>query len=143
MKTTDIIFDPEVPYSSIEDKNVFSLIDIVRKGVKFPLFMGFANKSPFSLSEWSVFLHLSERTMQRYQKEKRTFDPLQSERILEIILLYKKGIEVFGNADQFNSWLDTDNLALGKIKPKMLFDNSFGINHLKDELTRIEFGVLA
>lgn len=142
MKRIDLS-EPQVSYSSVDDKNVFSLIEMVRKGIEFPIFFSFANKSPFSLSEWSDFLHLSERTMQRYKKEKRTFDPLQSERILEIAMLYKKGIEVFGSADKFNSWLEAENLALGKVKPKLFFDNSFGINLLKDELTRIEYGVLA
>ena len=142
MKAIDIL-DPKVAYSSMDDKNIFSLIEMVRAGIKFSLFSGFANKSPFSINEWSGFLHISERTMQRYQKEKRTFDSLQSEKILEIALLYKKGTEVFGDTDKFNTWLETKNVALGKIKPKMLFDNSFGINLLKDELTRIEYGVLA
>lgn len=141
--TTIDIFDPKVPYSSIDDNNVLSLIEIVRQGIKFAIFFAFANKSPFSLNEWSTFLHLSERTMQRYKREKGTFDSLHSEKILEIVLLFKKGIEVFGNGEKFNSWLETENLALGKIKPKKLFDNSFGINLLKDELTRIEYGVLA
>ena len=137
------IFDPKISYSSIDDKNVLLIIETIRQGINFRVFISFANASPFSLNEWSSFLHLSERTMQRYQREKRTFDSLQSEKILEIALLYKKGVEVLGNADKFNSWLETENLALGKIKPKTLFDSSFGINLLKDELTRIEYGVLA
>ncbi len=143
MKEAIDLFDPKVSYNSIDDKNVLSLIKFVRQGIKFAIFVSFANKSPFSLNEWSTFLHLSERTMQRYKREKRTFDSLQSEKILEIALLYKKGLEVFGDSDKFNSWLETENLALGKIRPKELFDNSFGINLLKDELTRIEYGVLA
>lgn len=142
MKTIDL-FDPKVSYSSIDDNYALSLIEIVRKGIEFSMFISFANKSPFSLNEWSAFLHLSERTMQRYKKEERTFEPLQSEKILEIALLYKKGIEVFGNREKFNSWLEIENLALGRVKPKELFDNSFGINLLKDELTKIEHGVLA
>jgi putative toxin-antitoxin system antitoxin component (TIGR02293 family) len=142
MKIIDI-FNPQVSYGSMDDTNVLSLIEIVRQGIKFSIFNSFAGKSPFSLNEWSTFLHLSERTMQRYKREKRTFDSLQSEKILEIALLYKKGIEVFGNAEKFNSWLETENLALGKIIPKKLFDNSFGIHLLKDELTRIEYGILA
>lgn len=142
MKSIDL-FEPQVSYSSVDDRNVLSLIEMIRKGIEFSIFAGFANKSPFSLNEWSDFLHLSQRTMQRYKKEKRTFDPLQSERIIEIAMLYKKGTEVFGHADKFNSWLDAENLALGKVKPKLLFDNSFGIELVKDELTRIEYGVLA
>ena len=137
------IFDPMVSYSSIDDINAMSLIKMVRNGIAFATFDQFANKSPFSSNEWSTYLHLSERTMQRYRIEKRTFDPLQSEKIIEIALFYNKGVEVFGTTEKFNSWLETDNLAIGGIKPKSLLDNSFGISILRDELTAIEYGILA
>ena len=142
MKTPNIL-DPEVTYGSLEMGSTISFINIIREGIPFKAFKIFANASPFSLSEWSSFLHLSERTMQRYEKEKGKFDALQSEKILEIVLLYKKGTAVFGNAEKFNSWLETENLALGRAKPKSFLDNSFGINLLKDELSRIEYGILA
>ncbi|NVO19895.1 MAG: DUF2384 domain-containing protein [Bacteroidetes bacterium] len=137
------VSDPLIAYKSIDDGRVISLIEMIRNGIKFPSFHLFAVKTPFSMSEWSSFLHISDRTMQRYTKEKRTFDPLQSEKIVEIALFYNKGTEVFGSPEKFNSWLETDNLSLGKTKPKYFLDNSFGIGLLKDELTRIEYGVLA
>lgn len=130
-------------YNSVDDKDVLSIIEAVRQGIKFNAFFNFANKGPFSINEWSAFLHLSERTMQRYKREKKTFDSLQSEKILEIALLYKKGTDVFGTGEKFNNWLTAENVALGSVKPKDLFDSSFGINLLKDELGRIEYGVLA
>lgn len=137
------IFGTKGGHNSIDDMGVLTLISMVRKGIKFNTFDEFAVQSPFSMNEWSVFLHLSERTMQRYKTEQKTFDPLQSEKIVEIYLLYKKGIEVFGDRKKFNTWLETENLALGRITPKTLLDSNFGINLLKDELTRIEHGVLA
>ncbi len=137
------IFEPKVAYGSIDDINAMSLIKMVRDGIGFAAFDKFATKSPFNANEWSTYLHLSERTMQRYRSEKRKFDPLQSEKIIEIALFYNKGVEVFGTAEKFNSWLETDNLTLGTTKPKMLLDNSFGINMLRDELTRLEYGILA
>ena len=140
---TSVIFDPEVAYGSIAEKNVMAYIDIIRQGIQYKMFKIFANASPFSLTEWSSYLHVSERTIQRLQKEKKKFDPLQSEKILEIVLLYKKGVEVFGNAEKFNSWLEAENIALGGVKPKSLLDSSFGINLLKDEFGRIEYGILA
>lgn len=142
LKTMEI-FDPQVAYGTIDDNKAISLIEMVRHGIEFEIFDKFAKKGPFSINEWSTYLHLSERTMQRYKIENRTFDPLQSEKIIEIALLYNKGIEVFGKAEKFNSWLETENVALGKIKPKMLLDISFGINLIFDELGRIEYGVLA
>ncbi len=137
------VLSSELSYKQIDDRDVFILISTVREGIKYALFQNIANISPFSTTEWSNFLHLSERTFQRYKKDKRTFDPLHSEKILEITLVYNKGVEVFGDKLNFDAWLSAKNVALGGIKPKELLDSTFGIGLLKDELTRIEHGVLA
>ena len=135
--------DNSLTYKLIDDKDVFILISTVREGIKYALFQSIADVIPFNLTDWSNFLHLSERTFQRYKKEKRTFDPLHSEKILEITLVYNKGIEVFGDKLNFDAWLNAKNVALGGGKPKELLDSTFGIGLLRDELTRIEHGVLA
>ena len=130
-------------FDTVDDKDIPYLIRTSRKGIDYSFFQKIVGTNLFTFKEWSNYLHVSERTLQRYRKEKRTFDPIQSERILEISLFIKLGIEIFGNIEKLNSWLITDNLALGNIKPKELLDNTFGIGLLKDELTRIEYGVLA
>jgi putative toxin-antitoxin system antitoxin component (TIGR02293 family) len=136
------ISDPLVIYNTINNSNIRSLIEMTRQGIRFPVFSILVSRSLFNLSEWSSFLHISDRTMQRYKKENRSFDPPQSERIIEIALLFNRGTGVFGSPDQFNLWLETDNLALGKIKPKILLDSTFGIGLLNEELSRIEHGIL-
>jgi putative toxin-antitoxin system antitoxin component (TIGR02293 family) len=95
------------------------------------------------MKEWSGILDLSERTLQRYKKDKRAFDTLQSEKIVQVTLLIRYGREVFGDEKKFNLWLNAENLSLGNVRPKELLDSSFGIDLLKDELTRIEHGILA
>ncbi len=130
-------------FDSIETSDIHLIINVVRKGVGFDFFMDIVEEGPFSLHEWSAFLHLSGRTIQRYRKEKRRFDALQSERILQLAIMYKKGLSVFGNKQKFDSWLVSENIALGGVKPKSLLDNIFGINLLEEELTRIEQGILA
>lgn len=132
-----------VTYQSLGNRSILSLINTVRQGISFSAFMHLVNKSPFNVNEWASFLHLSDRTMQRYKKEEKTFDPIHTEKILEITLLYKKGVEVFGDTERFDAWLNSNNIALGNVKPKDLLDNTFGISFLKDELGRIEYGVLA
>jgi putative toxin-antitoxin system antitoxin component (TIGR02293 family) len=141
MKALDIY--PGISYTASDDRDILQLIETIRQGIKFALFISLAEKSPFSLNEWSGFLHISERTMQRYKKEKKAFDPIYSEKILEVTMLCKFGEEVFGNKEKFNTWLETKNIALGGVKPKDLLDNTFGIGLVKDELTRIEYGLLA
>lgn len=119
------------------------LIKLARKGIDYKLFNDIVNKEVFGLEEWSTYLHLTVRTLQRYKKENKTFEPLQSERILEIARLQKRGEEVFGDKENFNTWMDSDIIALGGNKPKDFLDNSFGITLLNQELTRIEHGILA
>ena len=133
----------ESTFSWVTDQTIPNIIVTVRQGIKFSMFSKILKSSPFTLQEWSRFLHLSERSMQRYKAEKRTFAPIHSEKILEITFLYQRGAEVFGKAENFNTWLNAKSIALGGVVPKEWMDTTFGINLLNDELTRIEHGVLA
>jgi len=90
-----------------------------------------------------IFLHITERTIQRYKKGHKKFDTLQSERIINITKLHRKGNVVFGLAAHLAVWMNSNIIALGNIKTIELLDNSFGIDLLFDELGRLEHGVLA
>ena len=135
--------EPLITYATLDDRNAYTLINAVKQGINFSFFERLAKNIPFTIREWSSFLHLSERSLQRYKKDKGTFNSTSSEKIIEIIMLNKYGKDVFGDQENFNIWLLTKNVALGGIKPKELLDSSFGIQILKDELTCIEHGVLA
>ncbi len=144
MKGKSYNTDEEDPTKNqVNEPDSVYLINTSRHGISFHNFTKITEDSPFDLNDWSAFLHLSERTMQRYKKEKKSFDPIHSEKILEIILLYDRGTEVFGSRTKFNTWLSAKSIALGGTSPKELLDTTFGIGLIKNELTRIEHGVLA
>ena len=144
-ETNDTVQDSVAVYSyqNFDDAGIFRMIDIAEKGISFNFFNSLTKKFPFSLQDWAKFLHISSKTLSRYQKEEKIFDTLQSEKILQIDILYTRGEEVFGAAEYFLIWLQTENIALGKTKPQDLLGSNFGISLLMDELTRIEHGVLA
>ncbi len=119
------------------------LIYKTRQGINFDSFVQLAGMSPFNIQDWSKFLHLSERTMQRYKKEKKRFGPIYAEKIIEITILQKYGAAVFGNDENYAQWMDINNIALDGSKPKDLLDSTFGIKLIKQELGRIEHGILA
>jgi putative toxin-antitoxin system antitoxin component (TIGR02293 family) len=125
------------------DDEPHHLVNMVREGIAFPYFTSLSNRIHFTLEEWASYLHLSERTIQRYKKEKKAFDPIYSEKILQIELLYQKGVDVFGDEDNFYTWMDYKSIPLGNVKPKNLLDTAFGIGLIYDELGRIEHGILA
>ncbi len=142
-KSFNILHEPGLTYYTIADQDLFQLIQAIRDGIRFPVFEELLAQLPFTFNEWSGFLLLSDRTMQRYRKERKSFDQGSSEKILEVLLLYRYGVQVFVDRDKFNAWLTTINLALGSKMPMEFLDTSFGINLLKDELFRIEQGLLA
>ncbi len=139
--STGYVSEPSIGY--VREPSTGYLISASREGIPFRNFTKMTENSPFSLDDWSVFLHLSERTIQRYKKEDKRFDPIYSEKILEITMLYNRGSEVFGNNKKFDIWLNSKSIALGGIKPMDLLDSTFGIGMINNELTRIEHGVLA
>jgi putative toxin-antitoxin system antitoxin component (TIGR02293 family) len=139
-----IVEDVMVPYGNINtEKNVFDTIKTVKEGIKYAVFFKISKKTPFNMAEWSAFMHVSDRTLLRYKNDNLTFDSPQTERVLQISILYDKGLEVFGKKEYLDIWLNTNSIALGGLKPKDLLDNSFGINLVSDELVKIEHGVLA
>lgn len=137
------VLDPEVSYQAVENLGVSALFAFVKSGVKYTAFSKFVHRTPFTLSDWAAFLHLSERTMQRYEKDKKSFDAMQSEKIIQIAMLYKKGMQVFGSNSSFDTWLITQNISLGNNTPKSFFDTSIGVSIVMDELLKIEHGILA
>jgi putative toxin-antitoxin system antitoxin component (TIGR02293 family) len=142
MKKQQVVQEPLIAYELKESFDSNRLVTLVREGVQFSVFSKLLKRISFSVQEWSSFLHLSERTMQRYQKENKTFDISSSEKIIQITILYEFGVSVFGNKENFDSWLITKNVALGS-KPIELLDTVFGIEIINNELIKIEHGIFA
>ncbi|WP_426669112.1 type II RES/Xre toxin-antitoxin system antitoxin [Mucilaginibacter sp. McL0603] len=127
----------------LPEEDSVAMVNMLREGVEFTYLNSISDRINFTLEDWSSYLHLSERTIQRYKKEKKPFDTIYSEKIVQIDLLYKRGVEVFGNEDNFHTWMATKSIPLGNIKPKELLDTTYGINLVADELGRVEHGIFA
>ncbi|MCA1758144.1 MAG: DUF2384 domain-containing protein [Bacteroidales bacterium] len=137
MKTDNLTF------KSLENSDIFKLINVTREGIDYKTFNEFTVSYPLNISAWSKILNMSERTIQRYRREKKRLDSIHTEKLLLIMLLFNKGVSVFGNITNFLAWINSKSIPLGGVKPIDLLDNSFGINMVKDELIKIEHGVLA
>lgn len=62
---------------------------------------------------------------------------------VEIQTLMQFGKEVFGNISNFQIWLKTKSIALGNVEPKSLLNTFKVIQLVKDELGRIEHGIIS
>jgi putative toxin-antitoxin system antitoxin component (TIGR02293 family) len=113
------------------------------KEFTFREFKKIADEVDLTQREWSDILHISERTLQRYAKDNGTFNSGVIDRILLIDKVIKKGIEVFGNAIDFITWLRDHPISIeGELDVQSLagFD---GISKVLNQLGRIEYGILA
>lgn len=118
----------------------FDLVDITRNGLPKKSINALADCLRLTIPELAKYLHISERTLQRYAPEKHLSIAL-SDHLLQIAKVYTKSLEVFEDAEDASCWLKQCNVALGNIAPIELLDTSAGIEMVLEELIRIEYGV--
>ncbi len=86
---------------------------------------------------------ISTKTLYSYRQSGKKLPVRLNEHILKLEELYKKGIELFESADEFNRWLKSESFGLGNTKPINLLNSVTGIDLIYEELVRIEFGATA
>jgi putative toxin-antitoxin system antitoxin component (TIGR02293 family) len=121
-------------------RSPFEMVNVARKGIPMKTIDTLAKNLNLSRPELAKYLHVSERTLQRYTPEKILSQDL-SDRVLQIAKLYARCVEIFEEQEKASGWLKQSNIAFGKIPPIELLDTSTGIEMIFDELTRIEYGV--
>lgn len=126
-----------------DDKNYFTLVMATRNGLPYKSFENAQSLMPFSSQEWAEMLHISNRSLVRLKSDKKHLSRTQSEKLIEVTLLFDYGVDVFGSTEKFTKWLSRTNIALGGIVPKSLLDTNQGIKAVETALSRIEHGILA
>jgi putative toxin-antitoxin system antitoxin component (TIGR02293 family) len=94
------------------------------------------------MKQMSLFLRISVRSIQE-KEPNQLIAPGASERALYIARLFNSGINVFGSRDKFYRWLNSENQAMGGVKPITYLDTFSGIQLVMDELNAIEYGFSA
>ncbi len=106
------------------------------------MLLSIAPDSGLTLKQLSFFLRISVRSIQD-KEPNQLIAPGASERALYIARLFNSGIKVFGNRDKFYRWLNSENKAMGGVKPITYLDTFSGIQLVMDELNAIEYGFSA
>ncbi len=119
------------------------LIKAIKKGIPYSIFDKIFDISPYPMEYWSDALQLSLKSLQRYSVSHRSFNPIHTEKILELAEVTEFGKRVFESNEKFKLWLETPNFALGSFKPMDLLKYSYGKEMVINELGRIEYGILA
>ncbi len=121
-----------------EDKHIF--LDIIRKGLDYTVLDDFMLLADLHLDEMADLLHINSRTIRRMS----TSEPINtdlSEKLIDLIRLYKLGHEVFGDTLVFNQWMKRNISGIGHARPIDIVDTAIGVEIVSDELNRLAFGV--
>lgn len=127
--------------SRLKEENIIYKKQVMIKDFKFHRFKKLYEKSPFSLKDWAGFLHLSERTLLRYAKGKKSFEGIYADRVLQIENLFAKGKMVFKSQEGFFNWLIKPKDVLGMQLNATALSTTQGIAELDREIGRIQYGV--
>lgn len=123
--------------------NSISILLTSKKGLKPEAVFDFMAISGFSTQMVEQLLKKTLKTFTSYKQQNTALDAVVSEKLLKLFALYEKGISTFGSIVEFNKWLSEPAFGLGKQVPNSLLETITGIELVREELTRIEFGDLA
>lgn len=122
--------------------NSYDMLTISRNGLPKSGLMALAKKISLSLQEFANIMHISERTLQRYEDD-TIIKTEYTEKAIELARLYTRGEEVFGTLDKFKTWMKTPLYVFKGETPVSLLDTSIGFDMIFKELGRIEYGIFA
>jgi len=127
---------------SFRPSNDFDTIKLARQGFPKSVLLTLAKKISLNLQELAYILHISERTLQRYD-DNEIIKTEYAEKAVELARLYTRGEEVFGSMDKFKIWMKTPSLIFNAEAPVSFLDTSAGFDMVFTELGRIEHGIFA
>ncbi len=122
--------------------NDFDIINLARNGFPKRVLLALAKKISLNIQELAIILHISERTLQRYDDD-AIIKTEYAEKAVELARLYTRGEEVFGSMDKFKLWIKFPSIVFNGEAPVSLLDTSAGFDMVFKELGRIEHGIFA
>lgn len=120
----------------ITDSEVLTILKT--KNWKFVnLVKEYTNLTDELLSDW---MNISIKTFRSYRKQDSDLKDNHKEQSLLLISLFKHGLELFENHDNFYDWLTKDNLFIDGEKPITFLKTVSGIRFIDNRLTAMEYG---
>ncbi len=115
-------------------------IGIIKNGITKNQLEAIQSQTDFDYRTLSKLLSVSRTTLIK-KKDDEKFDQPTSERIMILAEFISYGCDVFESGARFNKWIKEPSIALGNKAPLEYLDTVYGIEEVKKELGRIDYGV--
>lgn len=133
---TDLVFSlPELRSTPAPLK-----IALIKNGLSKANLDEIKNEAALDYNTLSAILSVSRAKLLGKKKNEK-FDSTTSERIMLLGEVIAYGKSVFEDDERFHTWLRKPSRALGGQTPLQFMDTVYGLEEVKKELGRIEYGV--
>ncbi|HEY0895832.1 MAG TPA: antitoxin Xre/MbcA/ParS toxin-binding domain-containing protein [Sphingobacteriaceae bacterium] len=117
-------------------------LEVIREGIRSQALVDFMRIAGITQAALARILSVSEPTIRKYIRDGRPLDSRLSDHLLQLFELHDQGIDTFGSLKEFRNWLRCCQLVLGA-RPIDLLDTCTGMGLVRNELLRIDHGMLA
>ncbi len=115
------------------------IITYIRNGIPSRAINSVLENTSVSRAQLSSILHINDLDIKQYdEQEKLSID--QSNILYEFARLYVRGLDILGDKQTLDQWLNRQNLALGEKTPLELLDTIEGFRLVDNLLAQIEYG---
>lgn len=132
-----------VSYHLPKEISIAFIYNEARKGINARLIDELVTPLGFTRSDAAMMLGINLKTLSKYVSVGQTLEPADGEIALKAAKLGQRGLEVFGNAEEFQAWLSEPAFGLYNKIPKEMLNTSAGFDLVQNELDNIAFGDLA
>ena len=120
-------------------ENLVQVADLVEKGIPSKEIQPIVKFLEFKVSEIAKAAAVSASTVSRWAPTTSIGVPGSSQ-FFKIDELIRKGVDLFGGLEEFKSWLDTPNTALGNVVPAKLISSLIGVELIDEALDALNYG---
>lgn len=123
-----------------DTENPLNIFEVIQRGLTKSTALKVKELLGLTLKEFIPLLTRSERTFER-KKAGEIFDPVMSERIIDLARIAVAGGKVFDGPQDMKEWLREPNRALDNLRPVDVMSTHLGCGLVLDLLKRTQYGV--
>ncbi|TFF29735.1 antitoxin Xre/MbcA/ParS toxin-binding domain-containing protein [Mucilaginibacter psychrotolerans] len=136
-----MVHDLIAPYHTMF-KSPLAKLEAIKQGLQPASLSALLKVTEVTQADIARWLDITEPTLRKHIQGDNSLNPGLSEHVIQLLELFDKGVDTFGQLNEFKSWLRHYNPGIDAIPFDML-DTITGIGIVMSELIRIDYGVTA
>lgn len=125
--------------SLVKAESLLQVSELIENGIPSKEIESVIEYLDLNVPEIARAAAVSTSTVSRW-KEDTSIGTSGSNQFFRIDQVIRKGVDLFGGPDEFKSWLQSPNLALGNNVPARLIVSSIGVDMVDEALDALHYG---